>query len=1169
MLIIKPYGRSHAEFGPRNEIRRKIRLNSDPAKSLDIVNFTETHPELVIAQWISAIDKIATKPTGQRKPTSEQRKLRDDLGRAALAFLSEKDLLPGFHCQKEKLERLWWSKVHPYGEGTDDKKSWGAKGRWYGRFAGTMKIEDTDPAAIVRKIHEHLHQREYRMKDDLPGKREGRIVGRAKSIETSVLAPLPDGETFALPWDADDKRSYAEAGDVAERIRGKVLDLEKDGRRVTMRAVAPILYERYGALFRDADGNALKITDARLARPGLFELHAAIRDAYARVLDRRKKDGVAGILPRDMDSLFRLVESKRANRRLNALVRLGKVIHYEAAPALGADEPRNILDHWPADVSKSRYWTSDGQSEIKRNEAFVRVWRHAIALASRILTDWADPEGRITEDILGARAVQQVTGPGFDEAGYDRKLVLLFGNRASLFTRPDLGFKQKVLKSALTGVGNLRHSAFHFKGRGGFAKALSDNMASGDLDVLIAARELWQADADERADRLRTVMRGAHFEAYFDDTQNRAVFSAITRATQSHAPLPRFRRVLLRTENAWRRRDFRLRLPAPGNRVELEEPARLCQYTALKLLYERAFPSWLGKRSADDLNALIDRAIERTTKAARLINKDDHATAKAAGLAKLSDGERVDHFLDRLSAATATEFRVQRGYNSDPDNAREQSKYLDDLRCDVVAQAFEGYLGDAGFAWLLDFSAGKALPEEPLCNLDDLPKSDADGAPEDWQAVLYFLVHLVPVDDIGKLLHQLRKWTVLEGRPSQNVRAVEQVFGLYLDMHDAKFEGGAGLAGADTLRPLFETEALFAQVFPAQETTDMDEDRRVPLRGLREMLRFGNLGCLKPIFEAHRISEKDVAALSASESETERTSPVAAAQARRQALHEKWVESRRRLSDADKTAYREALATVVRHRHLAAHVTLTNHVRLHRLMMQVLGRLLDYAGLWERDLYFVTLALIHLEGKTPPDLFQSDRAKRLLTSGRIVQALRTLTGTPLNQSLEQHFGRRFLDGTGGKVRIRNDLAHFNMLRGAAGALNLTGLVDRTRTLTSYDRKLKNAVSKSVIELLKREGLTLCWGMTGHHLADAKLATRQAKHIKDDGIKENLHGAAFVAMAAALFDGVAQRCDDVQSLDQGRRDRPKKQRGKRRGGRRKHAKGHRDRPSRGGFSKSER
>ena len=88
---------------------------------------------------------------------------------------------------------------------------------------------------------------------------------------------------------------------------------------------------------------------------------------------------------------------------------------------------------------------------------------------------------------------------------------------------------------------------------------------------------------------------------------------------------------------------------------------------------------------------------------------------------------------------------------------------------------------------------------------------------------------------------------------------------------------------------------------------------------------------------------------------------------------------------------------------------------------------------------------------------------------------------------------------------------------------------------SYDRKLKNAVSKSIIELLHREGLTLKWQMADHALANASLKTRQADHIGSRKIKENLHGDALVAMAAALFGGEAEVNDDVRAIDPDRID----------------------------------
>ncbi len=74
MRIIKPYGRSETEFEAGENLQRAIRqkssLGAPNDTPVDIVKFTRNHPQLVIAQWISAIDKIASKPKRDKKPTT-------------------------------------------------------------------------------------------------------------------------------------------------------------------------------------------------------------------------------------------------------------------------------------------------------------------------------------------------------------------------------------------------------------------------------------------------------------------------------------------------------------------------------------------------------------------------------------------------------------------------------------------------------------------------------------------------------------------------------------------------------------------------------------------------------------------------------------------------------------------------------------------------------------------------------------------------------------------------------------------------------------------------------------------------------------------------------------------------------------------------------------------
>ena len=1119
MLIIKPYGRSEteAEFDSGKNIRRKIRENPGHKETIDVANFAEDEHKLVIAQWISVIDKIATKPNGRCKPTAEQRELRDKIGKAALNLLSEK-----FGISGDEIKRLWGSKIHPYPKGTyRPNRICALKGRWYARFAGNQEPATVDAEAVVQKIDEHLYRAEYRIKDKRPNKRQGLIAARSGSIANNVPKLL--GKPANKPdWSEHDEQEYVKAGNVAALIRERA----KGPGRFSVRDAAPILYEQYGRLFQSDDKDVLAVAEAQEKFPGLYALHSAIKDTYCRILKNHRKQGnVTRVLPQDVETLFRLVKSKLDNREINSLTRLGKVIHYTAGHA----ETDTIVTNWPTEamLSTSQYLTSKGQAAIKRNEAFVRVWHFTIGLAAHTLKDWADHE-EIKQDILGSSETEKVTGDKFDKNAYHRKLPLLFGNQSEQFRSRDADFEKSVLRLALKGWAGLRNSSFHFRGRGHFVQALKSNLLNMESNAIAEARESMRHDLKKRREQLIKTMGSANVEYYFEQKTLNVLVATIVKDHSPQSPLPKLNRVLLRAKNAWSHRPNILRLPLPGKRAELEKSSvRRCQYIVAKALYERAFPAWLENQPAEDLNVWIKRAVKRATQAAQSINKDEYAVAKAAGLIQLNEQEGITHFLDRLSASTATELRVQRGYSHDANKAQEQAKYLDDLRCDVVAQAFATYLNDKDLLRALnDLDAKPQLPRNKISSLKNtsLPVSASlEKGVENWQAVLYFLIHLVPVDAIAQLQHQLRKWSILEESHSDDANSLEQLFSLYLDMHDAKFEGEEGRVGAEALKDLFESADIFSQVFPSEPS---DEDiGQLPLRGLREIQRFGDLTPLQPIFQRHRITSSQVEKLH----HWEKTMPsgnsrIADQQKERECLHEKWEKSRRKrhLSDADKKAYKKALKDVERHRHLAAHVRLNNHVRLHRLLMKVLGRLVGYAALWERDLYFTTLALISLRGESLQKLLDSETITSLLKGGGIVAVLKKLrklndgeSGKEIFRQLKGLFGEYFLHSGQGASKVRNDLAHFNVL--AQQPLDLTKAVNETRRLMAYDRKLKNAVSKSIIEMLAQEGLALTWEMNNHQLTHAKIKTRQIPHLGGK-IKEYQHGIEYVKMVAALFNG---------------------------------------------------
>jgi len=112
-----------------------------------------------------------------------------------------------------------------------------------------------------------------------------------------------------------------------------------------------------------------------------------------------------------------------------------------------------------------------------------------------------------------------------------------------------------------------------------------------------------------------------------------------------------------------------------------------------------------------------------------------------------------------------------------------------------------------------------------------------------------------------------------------------------------------------------------------------------------------------------------------------------------------------------------------------------------------------------------------------------------------------------------------------QIETRKDLQHYNPLQDGSqqardGTFNLNEYVNRTRSLMSYDRKLKNAVSKAIIELLETsENMKLTWECDHiHKLSDARIETDYAKHLGGTGDQEPLSSGAYRSWMTLLFNG---------------------------------------------------
>lgn len=1109
MRITKPYGRTETKKDNKRYVCVKEKNNPDiekhiqQGKYIDAHDLVENKNELIIAQWISIIDKIAKKPK-KGKATKSQFELRDNLGKACWERLIEQ------HPLISKFKAIWDEKIAPYPKETIDKRG-DEKGKWYETFIGKTPYQNINAEDIAEKIYQHLYKNAYCLNSNKL-KLKGLIEDRAESITSNFFSEGKEAKKeFLKTWNDETEKYYEkELGNIAKIIADRIND---NSQKKRPNAIAgEELFNVYAKLF----GKNVQRKNIPEKDKELLNLHDVIKDFYVRLLKKNKSKQVYQKLPKNMKALFELIEKKQKNLDVNSLIRLGKIIHYEAL------EKGNVVDNWctKEEIEKSAYWQTNGQILIKQNEAFVRVWRHTLALSARTLKSWADPENEIKGDIL-LKDNRKSAIDKFNEDIFDKKFKLLFGKDLNATIDEEEGLldkKKNLLKFALEGISNLRNNSFHFRNLNDFINALKVMQKNNFVN------ELWEEDLKNRHQQLLTILRSVEISHFFNKDDVKIIIDTIQSSETAIIPLPNFKRMIKRRNNVFKIDETLL------------DEENLCRYTILKLIYDKPFKSWLEKIDTKTINNFIDMAVEKSKNGIKN-DKEKTIVAKATKIKKLENEETISDFFFRLTAETATEMRVQKFYESDSESAKEQAEYIEKLKLDVISLAFNDFLETNNLQYIL--KKGKA--EEPLFDfkIDEFIKTKRQERNYCcWQKGLYFLVHLVPAGEINALLHQMQKWIVLNNKleksfdkkaRNENAEKITQALELYLDMHDFNFSGNEEKEIDNKFQDLFEKD-VFKKVFANdKDQKELDNLRR----GLREIMRFGDEKALFPLFLQNKITGVQITEW------LELKETIEEAQKTRKKLHKNYAKQRT-LSIEDLKKYSKSLKTIVRYGHLNSHINLINHVRLHKLMMSVLGRLLDFSGLWERDLYFISLALMYKQHTCPKCVFDKSK-QEYLKDGQIVIALKNIKIKDLNEYIKY-----YKDKNGNEKGIasghRNNFAHFDMLQHNCPP-NLTDEVNKARELMNYDRKLKNAVSKSIIDLIAREGLTLEWSMADtHNLEKPTIETKPILHLKniknlnDKIVKdnpiltENQHGYDFLKMVATLFGNGAKQTKDITDID---------------------------------------
>lgn len=879
MRIIKTLGRSVTEADTsttttQTTLSRRLIPNAkarqgEIQQSVEIADYLTTNEQFFLAQWGSIFDKMFNK---HDKPYQLIYDTRKDAGNAIWNYwLANANQFSGIDFSKDAMHKKWLEYVHPYDKNhvkdnpdAEEKKPKPNK-IWFEIITGYSSIDEVeDWSTVAEAVYQHLYHKQKKQQ----GKRYdshnvGLIENRTRSIannarnygiddngEFRLLANDPKEQNyidtlrnygFDKTW--DEERSSCQLSQLVEALSqletDKLNKLDNDKKPknnkvpyLTIQEAMSCLNQHYGEIF----GTETTIQQARQQYPELWAYHCIIKEALRqrypkRLLKSKKNRGLPKITE---DILHNLAVSIERNRLMNFAIRLGKVIHYEAAKQSDAAieqakrQSPNIGDNAlnqrkiptlklassqaDLDIAKSDYWTSKGQTEIKQKEAFVRHFLSAIAIANTSLERLIDPTGEIYQAIKDSdqdgdfllkafnTATSQLAENQTLQFNFDKQSRLLFGENHTLYDCNNPDERIEFISTLRQTLANLRHASFHFSNIENFLAALDEGKQNIKRELHSKIQGYIAEHQQKQREQLINTLEAAHVEYFLREEQIEKLINLLAKQRDSSLlTLPRFNRLLQRAE------DISQKIIESGTQEKHEKPTYHCSFICLKMLYESDFRHWLEHLPTNTLNIFADKAIKRAETVSDKLGK----TTKMSRLRKIANNESLNQYFAYIAQESATEASLQQSknrYQSDKEGAKAHSNFVDNFKQDFLIYAFHHYLSQRRLLgmgnWLKTLATKNFSLNQKKADIHDIANRTQQQIEALKRPLIYLVLHLMPIEFINHLSLQIKKQHVLTG--NQRFSEINQAISLYLDVHNASLNIRS-LSEEDELMAFYQT----------------------------------------------------------------------------------------------------------------------------------------------------------------------------------------------------------------------------------------------------------------------------------------------------------------------------------------------------------------------------
>lgn len=426
----------HLQRGLVPKLQRKLAHSDYPAgesiTGADLVKFIGEDHALVLRQTISVLDKVIRPPRRLRdfqiQAYTDRARLAHELWLRVSKLCSDDIFKSENPVESLKaLEKAWTDRAHPYtrdrvqplNPASDDNgkhlAKYGKEDITYDQFKGRWrdvfwKTQDGKPdyAATANAVWVHLFDQERQLDGEVKTK-----LGHKARGDENRGTPVPTGTGLIKARGLTIKNSANDPRHAIRLTKNALLDdasaeidviyfhddiayLISEAFRAgdaedtsfgPARKIGDLLYKHMsGVLAAATDDDTKKLVWLRHNQVRQFYQKIVRTNRFKMAFRTRDMNKLENLLPGDTDTLVRTLDAKAQNSDLSELIRLGKMVAHAADITSLPDDQATLQCIFEDRLNY--FSTSAGQSEIKRNETFTRLWRTSVALSLRTLSTW-------------------------------------------------------------------------------------------------------------------------------------------------------------------------------------------------------------------------------------------------------------------------------------------------------------------------------------------------------------------------------------------------------------------------------------------------------------------------------------------------------------------------------------------------------------------------------------------------------------------------------------------------------------------------------------------------------------------------------------------------------------------------------------------------------------